>query len=354
MPIQLATLDVVKAGSWLALRRSLARRKPDEVLAADRVADLIGIRSAGREDAGDDEPGMAGTAREPVLTDRGNGRWSANPWDMPRFGGDDDDGGEDADHSHSFAEGDEALDPLDTTVDPDSAAQDANSDTARISRDVDALIVRTRRTLGAYNDMASQAGRYEIQLADPEYDEAGRLAEWLRVFNAQAAAPAVLAAAIALDAWLSLQPSQRQGEAGFLLAATVLRQREIASLHLPALALGLRHRHYRWHSGRAIEIRLAGLLDAIAGGAHLGHADLDRLTNARAAMMRRCAGKSKNSRLAELVDLFVSNPLVTIQMAAASLKISPQGVDAMLAELGSTMPRELTGRKRYRAWGILN
>ena len=118
----LATLDVVKASSLLALRRSLARCQPDEVLAADRVAELIAIRSAGREDAVDDEPGTAGKAREPVLTDPGNGRWSANPWDMPRFGGDDDDGGEDADHSHSFSEGDEALDPLDTTVDPDSAA----------------------------------------------------------------------------------------------------------------------------------------------------------------------------------------------------------------------------------------
>ena len=107
---------------------------------------------------------------------------------MPRFGGDDDDGGEDADHSHSFAEGDEALDPLDTTVDPDSAAQDANSDAASISGEVDALIVRTRRTLGAYNDLASEAGRNEIQLADPEYNEAGRLAEWLRVLNAQTSA----------------------------------------------------------------------------------------------------------------------------------------------------------------------
>ena len=70
-------------------------------------------------------------------------------------------------------------------------------------------------------------------------------------------------------------------------------------------------------------------------------------------MMRRGVGKSKNSRLSEPVDLFVSNPLVTIQMAAAAMKVSPQGIDAMLAELGSNLPRELTGRKRYRVWGIL-
>ena len=354
MPIQLATLDVVKAGSWLALRRSLARRKPDDVLAADRVAELIAIRSAGREDAVDDEPGTAGKAREPVLTDPGNGRRSANPWDMPRFGGDDEDIEDGADRGEGNAESDETLDPLDTADDPAGPAQETNSDTTSVSAEIDALILPTRRTLGAYNDVVSQAGRNEIQLADPECDEAGRLAEWLRVFNAQASAPAVVAASIALDAWLWLQPSQRQGEAGFMLAATVLRQREIASLHLPTLASGLRHRRYRWHGWQAIEIRLTGLVDAITGSAQLGHADLDRLTNARAAMMRRCVGKSKNSRLRDLVDLFASNPLVTIQMASAALKVSPQGIDVMLAELGSSLPRELTGRKRYRAWGIVS
>ena len=307
---------------------------------------------ARRRQAGDEDLGGAGKRTEPVLKDPGNGHRSARPWDMPRFGGDDD-SEDDADRGNGYAESEKTLGPLDTADDPDGAAPETNSDPTGASAEVDALVLRTRRTLGAYYDMASEAGRGEFHLADPEYNEAGRLAEWLRVFNAQASAPAVLATAIALDAWLWLQPSQRQGEAGFLLAATFLRQREIASLHLPTLALGLRHRRFRWQSGQAIEIRLGGLIDAITGAAHLGHADLDRLTNARAAMKRRCMAKSKNSRLSELVDQFVSNPLVTIQMAAAALKVSPQGIDAMLAELGSSLPRELTGRKRYRAWGIL-
>ena len=297
--------------------------------------------------------GRAGKGTEPVLQALGNGRRSASPWDTPRFGGDDDEREDDAGDGNGDAGSEEALDPLDTADDPEGAAPE-NSDPAGVSAEVDALILRTRRTLGAYNDVASEAGRNEIQLADPEYDEAGRLAEWLRVFNAQASAPAVVAASIALDAWLWLQPSQHQGAAGFMLAATVLRQREIASLHLPTLASGLRHRRYCWHGGQAIEIRLTGLVDAITGSAQLGHADLDRLTNARAAMMRRCVGKSKNSRLRDLVDLFASNPLVTIQMASAALKVSPQGIDVMLAELGSSLPRELTGRKRYRAWGIVS
>ena len=70
-------------------------------------------------------------------------------------------------------------------------------------------------------------------------------------------------------------------------------------------------------------------------------------------MLRRCEGRRGNSKLAELVDLFVSAPLVTVQWAAARLQVSPQAVEAMLKELGGSLPRELTGRKRYRAWGIL-
>ena len=310
---------------------------------ADRIADLIGIRPAGRREGSDDGLVGVGKRTEPVLKDSADGHRSATPWEMPRFGGDDDDSEDDADRGNSYAESEETLDRLDAAYDPDGAALETNSHPASVSAEVDALILRTRRTLGAYIDMESQAGRGEIRLADPEYNEAGRLAEWLRVFDTQASAPAVLAAAIALDEWFSLQPSQRPSEAGFLLSATVLRQRELASLHLPALSLGPCHRRYRWHSGQAIEIRLAGLIDVIASATQLGHADLDRLTNARAAMMRRCMGKSKNSRLSELVDLFLSNPLVTIQMAAAALKVSPQGIDAMLAELGSSLRRDLTG-----------
>ena len=62
MDTHLATLDVVKASYLLALRRSLARRKPDEVLAADRIAALIGIRSTERANAGDHKSGRGAVA----------------------------------------------------------------------------------------------------------------------------------------------------------------------------------------------------------------------------------------------------------------------------------------------------
>jgi hypothetical protein len=63
---------------------------------------------------------------------------------------------------------------------------------------------------------------------------------WLDALKAAEEAPTVLATALALDAWLALEPAERGGEVGFGLAATILRQRDIAAHHLQALGLGYR------------------------------------------------------------------------------------------------------------------
>jgi HTH DNA binding domain len=97
-----------------------------------------------------------------------------------------------------------------------------------------------------------------------------------------------------------------------------------------------------------LQVRIAGLIDAVAESARLAGADLQRLTLAREVMMRRC-----ENRRGQLVDLFMASPLVTTQLAAQKLGVTPQAVEVMLRELGPSLPRELTGRKRYRAWGIV-
>ena len=134
---------------------------------------------------------------------------------------------------------------------------------------------------------------------------------------------------------------------------TALRQRGLAAAHLPALALGLRQTQWRWRPDQAPANRLAGLLATMTQTARHGQADLDRLTLARAMMLAKCAKKSKSSRLRDLMGLFIAAPLVTVQMAAKTLKIWPQGSEALLASLCMARPPERTGRKRYRAWGIL-
>jgi hypothetical protein len=52
-------------------------------------------------------------------------------------------------------------------------------------------------------------------------------------------------------------------------------------------------------------------------------------------------------------ELFLSRPLVTVPLAAKLLKVTPKAVDLMLAQFGGALPREVTGRTRYRAWGIV-
>src|SRR4051794_24163708 len=98
--------------------------------------------------------------------------------------------------------------------------------------------------------------------------------------------------------------------------------------------------------------RIAGFLDGVAAAADRGQKDLDRLTLAREILGVQLKGRRSTSRLPALVDLLLSKPLVSVPLAAKELKVSTQAVEGMIGELGAT-PRELTGRGRYRAWGIV-
>ena len=68
--------------------------------------------------------------------------------------------------------------------------------------------------------------------------------------------------------------------------------------------------------------------------------------------MRRDASspRRKHSKLPALVDLVLARPLVSAGMIAAELGITPRAAQDLVAALGL---REITGRGRYRAWGIL-
>ncbi|WP_083861328.1 helix-turn-helix domain-containing protein [Microvirga lotononidis] len=44
---------------------------------------------------------------------------------------------------------------------------------------------------------------------------------------------------------------------------------------------------------------------------------------------------------------------VNLTLPAKLLKVTPKAVDLMLVQLGGALPRELTGRRRYRAWDIV-
>jgi len=321
MDVRSPTREIARAAAMLDERRRLARRDPAEILEPSALRQRLGI-----------DPQAPGRPGQPLASAdaRREARVSWDELDADDNDGDDAAGAEnhDLDDEHDHA-------------------------TDLAFAEIDALLARTRKKLDAWNDLSSEAGRKSLTLRDPGYDGAGRFERWFEILEEGRGLPAALAAALALDAWLVLEPSERAGELGFALAGTLLRQRGLAGAHLPAIGLGLRRGRFRWSPHQALGTRIGGLLGALGEAAAFGQADCDRLALARTLMLQKCAVRRGTSKLAELVDLFVASPLVTVQMAAARLQVTPQAVEAMLKQLGSSLPRELTGRKRYRAWGII-
>ncbi len=341
MDVRAPSTGVVRAARILNQRRSLARRTPETVLAAEALRRLIGVVGQSEQVKGkDEETGLTAGAVEAAARPQ-----ELHPWDMPRPFADAGlwpypDEIDDAD----------GLEPLDDEGDaplPYDPSRAVTGDFAAI----DALLAHTGRLLGTFERPLPDT--VPLRLRDPDYGASARLDAWLGALKAAENAPAVLATAIAVDAWLALEPAERGGEVGLALAATILRQRGVTVHHLPALGLGMRKGRFRWSPHLAQQVRLAGLIEAIHNSARLADGDLKRLILAREVMGRSCEGRRGNSRLRELVDLFMTSPLVTVQMAAEKLEVSPQAVEAMLNKLGSSLPRELTGRKRYRAWGVI-
>ncbi len=341
MDVRAPSTGVVRAQRILDERRNLARRTPEAVLTPEALSRLIGVAAeSGQGKARDEQTGPAAAAvsaaaRPPV----------SGPWDMPKAFADD----------GLWPDPDDSDDGDGPELPDDEEGEALASDRSRAATGdlatIDALLARTGRLLGAFEGPPPEPA--SLRLRDPDYGASTRLMAWLEALRAAEDAPAVLATAIAIDAWLALEPAERGGEVGFSLAATILRQRDIAAHHLPALGLGYRKGRFRWSPHQAQAVRLAGLIEAMQDSATLADGDLKRLTLAREVMGRRCEGRRGNSRLKELVDLFMASPLVTVQMATEKLKVTQQAIEVMLKELGPSLPRELTGRKRYRAWGIV-
>jgi hypothetical protein len=90
-------------------------------------------------------------------------------------------------------------------------------------------------------------------------------------------------------------------------------------------------------------------LDAATAAATAGLKEHDRLMLARAQLLHRLGNRRKTSHLPALIDLVLARPLVSTTLIADELAISARAAQTLVTELGL---RELTGRGRYRAWGI--
>lgn len=217
---------------------------------------------------------------------------------------------------------------------------------------IDAAIARSGTVIRDGVDAVEARRESETALsaeAADGQDEAAALLGWRGLCERLVDFPPTLAAAIGLRAWEEESAPAGRRWLGPLLAADMLRAQEKAKTHLPCLAWGLREvaRERRRHRDR--QERLLAVLEGVAEAGKIGLKSLDRLTKAGELMERRIGKRRSNSKAPALAGLFVSRPLMTPDMAAAELNVSDRAALKMIASLGV---RELTGRRRFRAWGV--
>ncbi len=228
------------------------------------------------------------------------------------------------------------------------AARDSSPFDAELAA-IDALLARSDAVIA----QARKPGRAPADplVYDLDWDEDARLEEWRGVLQKIGDLPAALQAIVALDAWNELAVLQHAPWLGRLLAASILRQAGVTTAaHLAAVNFGLKAIPVDRRRHRDRETRLLAIAQGLIAAAELGLKEHDRLALARQMMERKLVGRRMSSKLPGLIELVMAKPLVSAGMVVKTLEVTPQAARRIVGELGL---REMTGRGRFRAWGIL-
>ena len=185
---------------------------------------------------------------------------------------------------------------------------------------------------------------------DPEWDEEARMERWFAVHERTRDLPPLLAAAVVWDAWEDIEPLQHQHWLGPMLVAAMLRERGKTKAHLAAFNAGLRTIPRDRRRARDRTTRLVAFLEAVQVSSATNLKEVERLSLARMQMERKLKDRRSTSSLPGMIDLLLARPMVSTALISKELKVTQRGALNLIAELGI---REMTGRGRYRAWGIV-
>lgn len=237
----------------------------------------------------------------------------------------------------------------DDTLKAEMAALDAALDRAQ------AVLERTQGDGLAKQPPSDRATRRSTDdknplIYDADWDEPERLAAWQGALSESAGLPPLLRAAVAFDAWSVMAPLQHAPWLGRLFVEALLRETGTTTSHLAALYLGARIIPRERRHSRDRTTRLVAFLDGVCETAMAGTKEHDRLILAKTQMDRRLKGRRSTSKLPQLIDLVLSRPLVSSGMVEKELGVTTAGALNLIGELDL---REITGRGRYRAWGIM-
>ncbi|NGO55437.1 RHE_PE00001 family protein [Allomesorhizobium camelthorni] len=254
-------------------------------------------------------------------------------------------------------EGEGTIDDDDAVRAPDADTESADDAFAQHFADIDAVLARSERLLTEHGAKTAlqpptrvePSGRDPL-IYDQDWDEAERLSRWRDTISEADALPASLGAAVLWDAWETLEPLQRQHWLGSILVGSYLRSRGKVASHLLAFNVGLKAISRERRRSPIHTTRLIAFLDALSSAAEAGMKELDRLGQAKDQMERRLRNRRSSSSLPDVLELVLSRPIVSAAMISKAAKVTPRGALNLVSELGV---REITGRGRYRGWGVL-